>query len=473
MALAGALLPATARSRPEVAAPVRSRPNLVLLFTDDQNPDCIGYASGGKVLTPNLDRLAKQGTVFQAAYAGALPCAPSRGGLMTGLHYHRWKRNAVQRLVPGEWTWAHALRRAGYHTALLGKMHFAPMRADHGFEHAEYCEHRFSRVPRSAVDDYEHWLQDQGIARRTRHQDDAGLWALDPAYHPISWLRDRSIAYLDARRGDPEPFCLLVSFRHPHGPILPTERFASLYDPAALEIRRETWTAPEGISQRLTDAVARAPHIRSWEKTKHKDPEGLLRRLVHHTYASVSQIDDAVGTILEHVDPQSTLVFFTSDHGHYLGWQGLSSKEPYVPFEPVARVPFFALGAGVPRGATVRAPVSLLDLAPTFLAAAGVEVPPDLDGQALQPHFRDPAVDADRVVYCHGLSDFDGVRGGSFKYLRSQDGKDEMLFDLSADPDERTNLAPRAELAPIRERLAHEMDRVTARPTPHLPRFDS
>lgn len=464
LALAGTLLSGADRA----TAAARSRPNVLILFTDDQNPACVGYANP-RIATPNLDRMARAGTVFEAAYAGAVPCTPSRGCLMTGLNGHRWKAN-LHRLVPGEWTWAHALRRAGYHTALIGKMHFQPMRADHGFEHAEYCEHRYSRMPRNAEDDFERWLREKGVEplRTTKR---LWLWPRDPELHPISWLRDRAIAYLEARKKDGAPFCLLASFQHPHEPCDPTREFAARYDPASLEVPRETLPQAGELPPRLMRSFASAPHVAAGERGAE-----YLRRYYHLYYALVSQIDAAAGAIVAHADLENTLVLFTSDHGHYLGWRSLMAKEPYVGFEPVGRVPFFACGAGVPRGRTIPHPVSLLDVAPTLLRAAGAEVPPDLDGSALQDYFTKPDFGAERAVFCRGLpghaGGFDMLRRARHKYFRSQEGGDELVFDLSSDPGERHNLAADPELEEIRKELSAEMDAVWARREHGLPRVE-
>lgn len=469
LALAGTLLPLPGRGG---VAPGGSRPNLLILFTDDQNPYCVGYASSGRLITPNLDRLAGRGTIFDAAYAAAIPCVPSRGCFMTGLHYDRVKKNHLRRLIPGEWTWAHALRQAGYRTAMIGKMHFQPMRARHGFEHAEYCEQRAYRIPSGAEDDFERWLRENGVEGwHGSGRGTGGLWHTEERYHPISWARDRAIAYLEEQKQHDAPFCLLVSFRHPHTPFNPTKRFAALYDPASIEIRRDRLPEPGELPASVRESFVEARRIRSWRKTPREDPETWMRQFLHHYYAVVSQIDDAVGEIVKRIDLERTLALFTSDHGHYLGWRGLVSKEPFIGFEPVGRVPFFAFGHGVPRGLALPQPVSLGDVAPTLLTAAGVPVPPDLDGRPLQDYFADSATGRTRAVFCRGTAGVDVVRRGPYKYFRSRDRSAEMLFDVSRDPDERENLAAHEELQAVRQQLSAEMDAIWARPGHGLPRF--
>jgi choline-sulfatase len=470
-AAAGALL---GGCRPGVRAP-----NLLLVLTDDQHHHAIGYASAGSVRTPQLDRLARAGTIFETAHASALPCAPARGCLLAGRY--RWPRTgeAVRRLRPGEWTFARALAHAGYHTGLVGKMHMKPMRADIGFQQAEYSEHAIGRrvgPGQPFEDDFERWLAGFGLedwqdTRRIppafrdsyaefERNHGAQPWPYAQRFHPISWVRDRAIAYLGERAARAEPFCLVVSFRYPHGPFNPSQRFAALYDPAAVELPTDHWTDMEGLPPSL-----RAFADIGWYP-RDAFAEPVLRRVLAYYYALVTQIDDAVGAVLRHVDLSRTLVVFTSDHGDYLGERGRIGKHPWLPFEPLVRVPLFAAGAGVPAGQVVTAPVAHVDLAPTFLRAAGVPVPPELDGIALQRYWTEPGFGGRRAVFCHGT--FLMTRRGPLKYFRSLAGDSEMLFDLAHDPGELVNLAGQPAWSERRAALAAELDRVYAPPLEDL-----
>jgi len=463
-AAAAALLPGCAR------AP--RRPNLLLVLTDDQHHRAIGYASGGKLQTPQLDALARAGTIFTSAYANGLPCTPSRGCLLSGRY--RWSRTLdeyVLRMSPSEWTWPRALRHAGYQTALIGKMHMNPMRSEIGFAQALYSEHAMRRQVAAGEpmrDDYESWLAGFGLEDwqntrrvpprfRERFADfernqGAQVWPYEERLHPISWVRDRSIEFLEAHASDDAPYCLVVSFRYPHAPYNPAERFAALYDPAAVEIPTDHWLDMAGMPPRL-----RAYNRTGWYP-RDALPEPVLRRLLSCYYALVSQIDDAVGGLMRHVDTSRTLVVYTSDHGDYLGHRGRIGKSPWIPFDDLALVPFFAVGAGVPGGRVVEPPVAHVDLATTFLRAAGIEPPPGLNGVPLQGHFAEPGSGAERVVHCRG--DILMTRRGSLKYFRGENGSDQMLFDLANDPGELVNLAANPDRRSDLAALASDMQRV-------------
>lgn len=148
-----------------------SRPDLVLFMTDQQRYDQVGYASSGHFETPNLDFLASQGVVFDAAYSTSTTCVPARIGLLTGLLHHRVPTQVNGfALQEGFWTIAHALKSAGYETALFGKMHFFPVRSRHGFDTMRTVEHlRRDRVVQGERDDYHDWLVTQG-AEEWRHE---------------------------------------------------------------------------------------------------------------------------------------------------------------------------------------------------------------------------------------------------------------------------------------------------------------
>jgi arylsulfatase len=468
LAVASALVPSIACGPNESPRGGSRRPNILFIITDDQRYESIGYAEGSVVRTPHLDRIAASGMIFDAAYCNALTCNPSRGSIMSGLHWHRFRhanKSKSSHLLAGEWTWAHALRANGYRTGLVGKMHFTPMRAVHGFEHTEYCEHQFSRViPRGMPfhDDYERWLS--GFGLKDPHQS-MQLWPHDARFHPISWVRDRSIAYLEASKRASEPFCLTASFRYPHPPFDPPRSFAQLYDPRSIEVPTDAWRDMENLPPRLARLDGKG-----WFPRESKTVNFLRRRFSHY-YALITQIDDAVGSIMEHVDLANTLVIFTSDHGVYLGHRGRIDKEPFVPFDDIARVPLFACGYGVPAGRRVANPVGLVDLAPTFLAAAGIEVPEPLDGIPLQNYFDDPTYGADRSVYCTGLTMFNMLRRGQHKYFQSHDHTESMLFDLTNDPRELRNLARDPHWSEAKGSLAEQYGEVQGRVESDLPRF--
>lgn len=464
LAAGAALLPAAcSQSRPA------SRPNVLLIMTDDQSWDSIGYAKDARVQTPNLDRLALQGTIFESGHCSSMPCIASRSSLMSGLHHHRWRHGGIPNngLRQGEWTWSHAMRSAGYHTALIGKMHFSPRHGQHGFDLMELCDPWPGPLPGRPLDDWESWLVREKVFDTWVANLPAGVavrtWALPLRYHRISWVTDRAIDFLESRRGSSTPYAMVVSYLAPHPTYDPAEQFAALYDPADVALPKEHWLDMQGMPASLR-AIPR-PFERS------AATDGATAAMVAAVRALVSQVDDGIGRLAEHIDFADTLVVFVSDHGDYLGKRGQRWKAPTIPFEALSRIPFFALGKGVPSGARYPYPVSLVDLAPTFLEAAGMQIPSELDGRPLQDCFRSPTSGAERAIYCFGADGVDMVQRRDVKYFRNRTTSDEMLFDLTSDPGELVNVADDAGRKGDLEALRHEMDLVLSRPQAQLPRF--
>src|SRR5207248_2254052 len=147
-----------------------AQPDLVLIMTDQQRFDQLGYDSDGFFETPHIDELASRGVVFERAYSGGTNCVPARVSLLTGLQQHRVPKQPGSWLAmrEGFWTVAHELHRAGYATALVGKMHATPIRAQHGFDTLRLCEHLGLQALRAGMksedtDDYHDWLLANGL----------------------------------------------------------------------------------------------------------------------------------------------------------------------------------------------------------------------------------------------------------------------------------------------------------------------
>lgn len=423
----------------------RSQPDLILVMTDQQRYDQIGYAPGSIVRTPNLDALAAAGVTFTNAYSASTTCVPSRTALMTGLFDHRTHASAPLALPPGHWTMPHALRAVGYQTALIGKMHFDPIRSDHGFDHVRTCEHlwAFRQDPwdLDPLDHYHDWLTARGFADYRYESDDtrATGYPLPADTHPTAWVRDEALAFVEQR--DPtRPMLLVVSFPHPHPPIDPPEPYASLYDPDACEVDPDGAAINATLPHSYRVELAQADDAR-----RRVDPANLARHSAElaRTYGLITQIDDAVGDLVARLDLSDALLFFTSDHGDYATRRGLVRKIPWIPFDDLAKVAFFATGGRVAGGRVEEAPMQAFDLATTFLAAAGVDI--DLsgfDGIDLGPHLADPAATLapDRVVFSAISARWPMARRGAHKYLRELGWGEEVLFDVVLDPEERWNV---------------------------------
>jgi arylsulfatase len=463
-----------------------TRPDLVLFMTDQQRYDWVGYASDGHFETPNLDRLASQGTTFEHAYSGDTTCVPARVALLTGLH--NWEtvpHDDNLALQEGYWTVAHALREAGYETALIGRMHFWPPRSNHGFDLMRMCENISpgSGYPLDVVDDYGDWLRSQGrpdwrLVRPWGEDGEIlpfnpgmpGPWPDEPGYHSTEWIAREATEFL-RRRDSTKPLFLIVSFPHPHGPYDPPEPWASMYRIEDARMPTDGFEVNDGLPESTRNALAADgwahPH-----RVNADDPR-VERGILTAIRGLVRHIDDAMGRILDDIDLSSTVVFFTSDHGDFGGHRGLMNKIPWIAFDDLARVPLVVAGYDTTPGRRVQELVQSCDFTLTCLDYAGVD-PPDavFRTRSLRPLVtgapdRGP-LDESHPLYC-AVRSLQMIRRGRYKYLPT--GREEgLLFDLVADPGETVDLFPsHGELAAeLREILREER----RRPPQVLPRFD-
>jgi arylsulfatase len=428
----------------------------VLFMTDQQRFDQVGFV-GGRFETPALDQLAAQGATFTNAYSASTTCVPARSALLTGVQPHRLETqvNGLA-LREGSWTLPRALRAAGYQTALIGKMHFAPIHADHGFEVMRTCEHLVSSVigERSDgtrdFDDYHDWLLANGLAEYRPLPAGVATQASTPgpvafpyeaSCHPTAWVERETNEYLD-RRDPNRPMFLVVSFPHPHAPLDPPEPYASRFDPSDVDLPADTFTVNDNLPLPFQEAL-RETAGRYRPRRVDELGEQKLRSMLTRVRALVRQIDDSMGRLLSRLPLDRTLVAFTSDHGDYAGHRGLILKVPWIPFEDLVRVPFVVAGAGVAPGLVVDAPVQAFDFVPTCCDAAGLDVDLDqFDAERLWPLLtRDHHTpEHERGVSFATTTGWPGARFGSCKLVRHRRSGQTALFDLAIDPGETTNV---------------------------------
>ena len=453
-----------------------TRPDIVLFLTDQQRFDQVGYGSGGHFETPNLDRIARSGVIFENAYSASTVCVPARVALLTGFEPHRvpTQENPFA-LREGFWTLAHELRSAGYETALIGKAHFAPVHAQHGFETLRLCEHLsaqglgpLSRERDDELDDYHDWLLARGCpdwrfeeARPASTPGPVHVFPYGPEAHPTGWVEREATELLD-RRVRSRPLFLVVSFPHPHAPYNPPEPYASMFDPADARVPDGGFEVNEGLPLVCQLALGNAKTRAAAADEQH------LRRLLATVRGLIKHIDDAIGRVVARLDLASTLVAFTSDHGDYAGHRGLLRKTPWMPFDDLARVPLFYAGHGIVGGRLLPDLVQSYDFALTALAYAGVQPRlDDFDGRSLRPILTAPAhaADHDRPVFsCIGMG-WPMVRHGSCKYFVHAQQQTPVLFDLDHDPAERVNLVDDPHYAAVKADLSERLVERVAKPS--------
>lgn len=418
------------------------RPNILLVMTDQQRADSLGYARGSGTDTPALDALARRGVIFDTAYSAAPVCVPARSSLLTGIFDTRLPRGPNgMALQEGAWTIAHALARAGYETALFGKMHFSPIQARHGFEVVRSCEHltRSAGYAPGDWDDYRVELDKLGLEDPRAEFKPMHTFPYGEELHPTSWITREAVEFL-RRRTASRPYFAIVSYTSPHTPHDPPERYAALYDPVLEVIPENRFDDNLALPNAFASAFQRKPDDFFFSARVTDAKPDAVRRILAWIRALIRQIDDAVSLLMEHVSLDDTVVFFTSDHGDYGGHRGLLGKVPWIPFDDLARVSLFCTGAGVEGGRRVAELVQSSDFALTALELAGAAPPyPFFDSESLAPILRGAPARSDRAVFSAMSLGWPMIRKGRFKYVWHWSG-DQMLFDLESDPGESRNV---------------------------------
>lgn len=405
--------------------------NVLVVMTDQQRWDALG-ALNPDLETPNLDGLLASGLHCTNAYTTSPECVPARATILTGRP--SWAHGVTgngRRLEAGTWTFVRALRENGWSTWGVGKHHFRPLRADHGYDLLEVAEGQlgegddFGRYLEAAGWG---WLQEPSGVRHELYYVPQ-VSPLPDRLHVTTWTADRAICALEVSARSARPFYGVVSFLKPHPPFDPTVGYAGRYDPDAIE-----------AALPAVDTLPPFPIEVAQNYSKWREETGgpLARTLRSFYYACVTQVDAAIGRVLEALDglglADETLVVFTSDHGEMLGDRGMWGKRSFLPAS--ARVPLVLRWPGrVAPGTTHTGLVVHEDVAATVLASAGLAPPPHGSGVDILRARRDEAPRADIVGLLYdGPLAVVGVISDRWKWSYSVAGGMERLTDGEKDP---------------------------------------
>ena len=419
---------------------MRERPNILVVMADQLAPAFLPAYGHPIVKTPNIDRLATEGVVFENAYCASPLCSPSRASFMTGLLPSRTRvyDNAAE-FTADLPTFAHHVRRLGYRTVLSGKMHFCGPDQLHGFERrltTDIYPADFGWTP-----DWERpherpsWYHNMssvtqaGIAVRTNQLD------FDDE---VVFAAEREI-YDKARGLDPRPLLLVASLTHPHDPYAITREFWDLYRDDEIDM-----PGPPIPVDALDPHSRRLRHVCAMDEVELTPAE--VRDARHAYYGEISYVDRNVGRLLKALGDcglaDDTIVVVVADHGEMLGDKGLWYKMSF--FENSVRVPLIVHAPGRFEPRRVAAAASLLDVTPTLVALAGGDASAlDVDGRSLAPQLEGGST-PDEIVGEYlaegAVAPIVMIRRGRFKFIHSPSDPDQ-LYDLAADPEERENVA--------------------------------
>jgi len=452
-----------------------SRPNVLLIITDQHRPDHLGFGGNPIVQTPTLDALAARSMQFTNAFVANPLCQPNRCSMLT-MRYpsvHGTRHNGIAL----DWdanTFVRRLRSSGYRTGLVGKGHFQNFelfpeiaRRQFDFSHDEQARltglpgtdgwDRYESIAGHLAEDivfpddyygfdhveivsnhgdqctgnYVGWLREKGHDWHDVAGLDNAEWTLPewdqvrkpsmpPELYPTTYVAERSVDWIESRAGDDGPWFLQCSFPDPHHPFTPPGDYAHMYDPADVEVPR-TFNDPHTRSaahiQRIVGGrgnVSSSPDLQAPD-------EHQLRHAMAFEYGAITMIDDAVTNVLGALErsgqADDTIVIFTSDHGDMFGDHGLLLKM-FVHYDGVLRVPFTITGPGIGAG-TTDSLCSTLDLGETVLDLCGVDSYYGSQGLSLTPILDDPTVELRHELLIEEDQIRDGIRAGVQPRMRT------------------------------------------------------
>ena len=419
------------------------RPNVLFIAIDDLN-DWVGAMGGHpQAITPNLDRLASRGVLFEKAYCTVPLCNASRAALMTGIEpfrsgvYANRPQFRESPLLKDAVTLPEYFRSHGYHTMRGGKIY----------------HHKQATDPRSwneAFPSLDIHIPEINVAP---NHDEIGLreWGYGPLDIPEEEMDDAQVASWaveQLNKQHDKPFFLAAGFFHPHLPVYAPRKYFDMHPienivlPEILENDRDD----------LPEIAKTYNNLNGYERHQLIVKEGLWDDYVQAYLASTSFVDAQVGRVLDaladskHAD--NTIVVLWSDHGWHLGEKLHWSK--FSLWEEATRVVLMVAGPGVKEGGRCAKPVGLIDLYPTLVDYCGLPSKDGLDGLTLQPMLKNPNASRDRpAMTTHGRKNF-SLRTEDWRYTRWRDGSEE-LYNHSEDPDEWHNLASNPEYNHIKQ----------------------
>ncbi len=363
-----------------------SKPNIIVIMTDQQRYDTLGINGNEKIKTPNLDRLGKEGVVFDRCYCASPECVPARITLKTGLL--PWKSGSTNNFegISSETpTLMKILSENGYYTQAIGKMHFIPTREPFGFQRMWLSE----ELNTVEQDEFLQDLVKEGYSYVEEiHGMRSYLYYIPqvsqlPAHlHTTAWTGGKSIEYIKEMHQKNQPFFLWMSFIKPHPPFDPPVPYNRMYEPTEMD---------DPIIMEEREAEKNYTYW-NYYQNRGKWMESMrspifLRIMRAFYYASVSFVDEQIGKLLNTLEElgirEETMIIFVSDHGEYLGDYWCFGKRGF--HDSAARIPFIISYRGkIVEGERRENLIGHADIMPTILDYCGIKYEGEQCGESLK-----------------------------------------------------------------------------------------
>lgn len=423
------------------------KPNILFIMIDDLRPQ-LGCYGSPEIISPNIDRLASEGMLFDRAYVQVPVCGASRASLMTGLYpsadrfvtyYSKAQEDAAGISdIPAQ------LKANGYTTISNGKI----------YHHADDNTNSWHEIHKP--NDFRVYLlpENQGLSFTNQVAFEAADVA-DNAY-PGGALADKVIEDLRRAKKEGTPFFITAGFTKPHLPFNAPKKYWDMYDPEKLELADNPYK-PEGAPSNAMHEWNELRNGYSGIPLEGPVSDELARTLIHGYYACVSYTDAMVGKVLNELDRlgmrKDTIVILMGDHGWQLGEHSLWCK--HALFNTSTYTPLMISAPGFPEGQRTDALVEFVDIYPSLCELAGVPMPVHLQGKSFVPLLKNPSEDWKKAAFSR-YHEGESVTTERYAYSEWSDGA-RMLYDHKKDPDENINVSENPEYAPIVEKLSKQL----------------
>lgn len=426
------------------------KPNILILFTDDQRFDTIHALGNDDIHTPNMDALVHRGTAFRQAHipsgTSAAVCMPSRAMFHTGRTLFHLDREG-QSIPDSHKTIGEAFKQAGYRTYGSGKWHNGTASYARSFTDGAAIffggmwDHW--NVPLSHFDPTGAYDNIIPHIRNFMNNNQVGKIHCDEysnGKHSTEVISDEAIHFLN-QYDDDKPFFMYLSYLAPHDPRTMPERFRNMYDP-------ETIKLPENFMAEHPFSYGQR-NIRDERLASYPRTETEIKKHIAEYYGMISHLDFEIGRVMKALQDngylENTIVVLAGDNGLAVGQHGLMGKQSH--YEHSIRVPLVFAGPNIPKGEYRDQYVYLLDVFPTLCELTGIEIPASVEGQSLLPIMNNADAKLREHLYFAYTDSIRSVKNHRYKLVEYA-GKIRytQLFDLQEDPMEMNNLMDSKEM---------------------------
>ena len=427
------------------AAPGAKKPNVIFVFADQLRSQALGCYGDKQAKTPNIDRLASQGTRFTNAISTWPVCSPYRAMLLTGRY--PMSNGVIENNYPlwdGQKTIATELKAQGYATGYIGKWHLNGP----------------GKVTKERQFGFDYWHEPHDYPM---FNEASGKQEWRPEKQT-----DDAISYIKEHKD--KPFCLFMSWNPPHDPYVAPDRFMKQFPAEKMEFRKnvaEKELVREQLTRHPIKEAALAQKRGRWRKRL--DSDDGVREILSGYYAAVAGLDVCMGRIMDTLKEtgvdEDTILVFSSDHGDMLGSHRMCLKQE--PFEESISIPFIVrYPKRVSKGGVTDALIAPVDVMPTLLGLAGAPCPNTVEGVSLADAALGKRADQQDAVLImkmvpggnpwatNAATEWRGVRTKTHTYARLADGGPWVMYDNKSDPDQMKNLIG----DPAHKKLQAEME---------------